>query len=155
RHRRTRWSDLPPPPASRQPARRQMTTTAASSNGHGNLSPEALEAGNEGGQRRSAILVALDELGPTTAGRIAKHLRRATGNASTRLRQLEQEGRVRRTGESVSSGRGGPQIVWDLCRPGDEPTSPDTPVDGGPGPVQERLRALAEQVAASRAKCEV
>lgn len=74
---------------------------------------------------RSPILAYLTEHGPASAPAIARHLGRKSGNVATRLRQLEVERVVRRTGRTITGGRGGPQIEWTLAGVDDRPTSPD------------------------------
>lgn len=75
--------------------------------------------------RASPILDWLAEHGTGTAPRIAHALGRKTPNVSTRLRQLEQRGFVRRTGKTVPGGQGGPQIEWELAREDADPTGPE------------------------------
>lgn len=97
--------------------------------------------------RRNIILDALRELGPATAREIAVRTGRETNNVGTRLRQMEEQGRVRRTGRSTSEPgqRGGPSIEWELMPEHGEPTGPGV-VSAPPGPVEERLRAMSEKV---------
>lgn len=77
---------------------------------------------------RSPILDWLTEHGPGTSSVIAGAIGRKTSNVATRLRQLEQGGFVRRTGNSLSLGRGGPQIEWELAREDKAPTNIDEPI---------------------------
>lgn len=75
--------------------------------------------------RRSPILEWLERHKTGSAPQIAEHLGRKTANVSTRLRQLEQGGFVRRTGQTLPGGRGGPQIEWELCHDTKPPTGPE------------------------------
>lgn len=76
---------------------------------------------------RNLILDHLAEHGPSIGGAIARALGRTTQNVTTRLRQMEAEGRVRRTGRSLQAGRGGPQIEWALADGSPPPESIDAP----------------------------
>jgi hypothetical protein len=81
---------------------------------------------------RSPILTWLRDHGAGTAPQIAEVLDRKTGNVSTRLRQMEKAGFVRRTGRSRPGGRGGPQIEWelvDLSDPDKQETNNDVEMD--------------------------
>jgi DNA-binding Lrp family transcriptional regulator len=94
------------------------------------------------------VLTALRELGPATASEIAHHIGASSpANVSTRLRQLEQKGKVRRTGKMVNpqGARGGPQIEWELMPANGATTGVTTQLHGS-GPVEERLRRMAEQI---------
>jgi predicted ArsR family transcriptional regulator len=105
---------------------------------------EELRRGERG--LRNPILEAMAELGPCSAPEIAQQLGRAPANVSTRLRQMEVQGRVRRTGRSVPGGRGGPQIEWETMPADGEPTGPGTPQAMPFGKPEERLRAMAEKL---------
>lgn len=78
---------------------------------------------------RSPLLDHLRDRGPSCATDIAERLGRTTGNVSTRLRQLEKAGYVRRTGRSLPGGRGGPRIEWELADFDKEPTDLSTVLD--------------------------
>lgn len=106
------------------------------------------------GRRESAVITALRELGPATASEIGDLTKNDSANVSTRLRQLEQAGKVRRTGRSVNQGgRGGPRIEWELMPANGTPTGPDMPI-ATTGPVEERIRKLAESIAEGRGRIE-
>lgn len=79
--------------------------------------------------RQSPILDWLEKHGNGSAPQIAEALNRKVKNVSTRLRQLERGGFVRRTGRTIPGGRGGPQIEWELCDEDKPPTSPDDVLD--------------------------
>lgn len=81
----------------------------------------------ESGRRSNPILDYLAEHGPSVGSVIGTELGRTTGNVTTRLRQMEEEGRVRRTGRSLPIGRGGPQIEWALSDGTPAPTSIEAP----------------------------
>lgn len=84
--------------------------------------------------RQSPILDWLEEHNRGSATMIAESLGRAPKNVSTRLRQLERGGFVRRTGRTIPGGRGGPQIEWELCREDKKPTGPEDVLDSPPSP---------------------
>lgn len=89
---------------------------------------------------RSPILEFLEERGPSTASSIAEVLERAPRNVSTRLRQLEKGGFLRRTGRSIPGGRGGPQIEWELASDHKEPTNPEIVLETPRSTTDFRLR---------------
>lgn len=90
----------------------------------------AAEMEGDGKASRSPILDYLQAHGPSTASKIGDTLDRPTANVSTRLRQLERAGYVRRTGRSLNEagGRGGPRIEWELSDPDKSPTDCDTEI---------------------------
>jgi predicted ArsR family transcriptional regulator len=118
------------------------------------LAPEDRLPESEGGGvdqtrgRPNAILASMRSLGPATAKEIAERIGRETGNVSTRLRQMEQEGRVRRTGRAVSDGQGSPSIEWEIMPANGKPTEPGV-TQNPPAPIEferERVRALSHRV---------
>jgi predicted ArsR family transcriptional regulator len=118
------------------------------------LAEEDRLSGSEGGGvdqtkgRPNAILASMRSLGPATAKEIAQRIGRETGNVSTRLRQMEQEGRVRRTGRAVSDGQGSPSIEWEIMPANGKPTEPGV-TQNPPAPIEferERVRALTHRV---------
>jgi predicted ArsR family transcriptional regulator len=104
-------------------------------------------ANDEAVRRSSPILDYLAEHGPSVGSAIADALGRATGNVTTRLRQMEAEGRVRRTGRSLPAGRGGPQIEWALADGSPPPDSIDAPTPSGVTAARVR-QELAELIRA-------
>lgn len=98
------------------------------------------------GRRESPILTVLRHQVTGTASTIAQVLGRTSGNVSTQLREFEVRGKVRRTGSTVAGQRGGPQVEFELVPLGGATTSPESPVESGPGPIEARMQALANQV---------
>jgi hypothetical protein len=76
---------------------------------------------DHGGQPNPIVEWLAANGGRGTAPRIAKALGRSTANVGTRLMQLSSKDppRVRRTGMVFETGRGGPQVEWELVMPGD------------------------------------
>jgi hypothetical protein len=97
--------------------------------------------------RSNPILEFLEANGPAVGGEIAAATGRATGNVTTRLRQMEADGRVRRTGRSLPMGRGGPQIEWALADGSPAPDSIDAPTPSGVTAARVR-QELAELIRA-------
>lgn len=120
------------------------------------IADEAVEPGvDANGRPESPILTALRRLGPATAREIANEIHRDINNVSTRLRQMEQQGRTRRTGRTVNpdSARGGPQVEWDITHDGDAPTDATTAL-ASTGPVEDRIRRMAERVGQANGRIE-
>lgn len=119
--------------------------------------PDEADAGTDAnGRQESAALTALRTLGPATASEIARHTQNpASANVATRLRQLEKIGKVRRTGRMVNpeGQRGGPQVEWEIMADGAASTAP-TDALSGTGPVEDRIRRLAERVATANGRAE-
>lgn len=118
--------------------------------------PEDDEVGvDANGRREAAAITALRGLGPASASEIAKHIGADSNNVSTRLRQLEQAGKVRRTGRMINPDRqrGGPQVEWELMPTNGVPTDPAQALIGS-GPVEDRIRRLGEVVAKANGKVE-
>jgi DNA-binding Lrp family transcriptional regulator len=70
---------------------------------------------------RSPILDWLKRHEKGTGPEMAEALGRAPKNVTTRLRQMEKAGLVRRTGVVVGGNQGTPQIEWELLPEGAEP----------------------------------
>lgn len=114
------------------------------------------EAGvDANGRPESPILTSLRRLGPATAREVANEIDRDINNVSTRLRQMEDQGRVRRTGRTVNptGQRGGPQVEWEVMPENGTPTTPHDALTAT-GPVEDRIRRLAELVAKANGRTE-
>lgn len=107
------------------------------------------------GRPESAVISGVRHLGPCTAREVADLISRDIGNVSTRLRQLEQAGKVRRTGKTVNpvGARGGPQVEWELMPANGTRTDPTQPLISA-GPVEDRLRKLAERLGHANGRVE-
>jgi hypothetical protein len=77
---------------------------------------------DHGGQPNPIVEWLAANGGHGTAPQIAKALGRSAANVGTRLTHLSSKDppRVRRTGMVFETGRGGPQVEWELVMPGED-----------------------------------